>query len=156
MNPDDFVIVNYYDKPCARHIAQRRPDGTYNYIHPDLRDDPAYHGMTPTNPTPLGLFGIQVFVHGGLFHGEQNDQSDATYADGRIRQWQGAQKFHFDYRPPAPASNRQPEQEEDEIVHGLKQIIGTLSQPSVDDEVASMVIEMVYELIEKREAELDS
>jgi|GEM_PF-4634694 len=90
-----FFIVNVYDRPSAEHIAERRADGKFYYVHPALRNEKQYRGMTPEKPTPLEDFGIRFLIEGGRFHGKRIDPSRATYNDGRLRNWQGDAEFSF-------------------------------------------------------------
>lgn len=90
-----FYILNEFDRPSARHIAEKRADGKFYYVHPTLCDIKDYHGMTPANPTPLADFGIEWTTKDGLLVGERVYESTATYADGRIRPWQDDPTFDF-------------------------------------------------------------
>lgn len=96
----ELYIVNRFDRPAPEHIAEKREDGFY-YIHPELAGKKDYWGMTPEEPTPISEFGIDVELLDGILHGALNHPSKATYPDGRIRNWQGDEKFQFPY-PPAP------------------------------------------------------
>lgn len=93
-----FFIVNRYDRPSEEHIAERRADGKFYYIHPHLRDQKQFHGMTPSDPTPLEAFGLLVDVKAGIFVGALSNElpHTATYGDGRKRHWQGRGTFSFD------------------------------------------------------------
>ena len=90
-----LFIVNDYDRPEAKTIAEKRSNGQSYYIHPGLRGDKKYHGMTPSNPTPLEDFGIRWTIENGEIYGEQSDPSVATYKDGKPRKWQGETTFIF-------------------------------------------------------------
>ena len=90
-----FFIVNYVDRPDEERIAGKGQDGKFYYIHPSLRDVKLYHGMIPTDPTPLEDFGISWIVGDGKFVGLQLDECRATYRDGRPRRWQGVERFSF-------------------------------------------------------------
>ena len=90
-----LFIVNDFDRPDERHIAEQRPDGKFYYVHPDLRDIKDYWGMTPDRPTPLEDFGIRTISRLGVLTGALTDRSIATYRDGRPRKWQGSSPFSF-------------------------------------------------------------
>ena len=90
-----YFIVNTYDRPDERHIAIKRDDGKFYYVHPDLRDNKTYHGMTPSNPTPLEDFGIEWAEEEDMLFGTLCRKPTATYQDGRIRYWQDKPHFHF-------------------------------------------------------------
>lgn len=92
-----FFIVNDHDRPSEHHLAERRADGKFYYVHPDLWDVKAFHGMTPTSPTPVKEFGITVEIRHGLLRGDNEFDSRATYRDGRPRRWQGARRFSFSF-----------------------------------------------------------
>lgn len=79
-----FFIVNDFDRPDEERIAERREDGKFYYIHPNLRNIKRYRGMTPTNPTPLEDFGIWMEIRDGKFRGKLVDPSQAApMAGGR-------------------------------------------------------------------------
>lgn len=90
-----YFIVNDFDKPCERFVAEKRADGKYYYVHPDLCDIKVYHGMTPDDPTPLDDFGIEWTVDDGQLFGTLTRKPTATYHDGRTRYWQDQSSFHF-------------------------------------------------------------
>ena len=92
-----FWIVNDTDRPCERHLAERGTDGKFYYVHPTLRDEKAYHGMTPADPTPVEAFGLRVDVKEGKLMGMMDASVErcATYQDGRPRRWQGSREFSF-------------------------------------------------------------
>lgn len=96
-NCTEAFIVNDFDRPDEERIAMKGKDGKLYYIHPSLRDVKAYHGMTPSNPTPRQDFGILWMVDAGEFVGMLMDESVATYRDGRPRRWQGVERFSFPY-----------------------------------------------------------
>ena len=93
----EFFIVNDFDRPWEELITERRSDGLLYYIHPRLRNKREYHGMNPTNPTPLKDFGITVEVEDGQFKGQYTHSPSATYRDGKLRRWQGSTHFSFSY-----------------------------------------------------------
>jgi len=90
-----YWIANDFDRPAERLIAERRSDGRFYYVHPSICKEKAYHGMTPTNPTPLDAFGIEWTEEEGFLFGALARPSTATYQDGRIREWQDYHNFHF-------------------------------------------------------------
>jgi hypothetical protein len=93
-----LFIVNVYDRPSEKFIAEKRADGTFYYVHPALRNDREYWRMTPENPTPLERFGIETEIRDGQLHGRKIGRSEATYADGRRRLWQGEPEFSFSWQ----------------------------------------------------------
>lgn len=90
-----YYIVNEYDRPDGERIAEKRENGKFYYMHPSLRNVKQFHGMTPTNPTPIEDFGIVWSVVDGVFHGKLTNPSIATYKDGKPRRWQGWEEFSF-------------------------------------------------------------
>jgi hypothetical protein len=100
-----FFIVNDFDRPDEERIAGKGPDGKFYYIHPSLRDVKLYHGMTPTNPTPLEDFGIRWMVDAGKFVGMLIDECRAAYRDGRPRKWQGVERFSFSIQNNQPSGH---------------------------------------------------
>lgn len=92
-----FFIVNTTDRPSEYFLAERRADGKFYYVHPQLRHLKEYWGMTPTDPTPVEAFGLLVDVKAGILVGAVDDSVTvgATYADGRPRRWQGSRVFSF-------------------------------------------------------------
>jgi hypothetical protein len=95
-----FFIVNVHDRPSEAHIAEKHEDGKFYYVHPALRHDKRYWGMTPSNPTPIEDFGLMVDVKAGIFVGVQDLSAPvkATYLDGRERRWQGSRTFSFPFQ----------------------------------------------------------
>lgn len=90
-----LFVVNVYDRPSEKFIAEKRADGKFYYVHPDLMNDRYYWGMTPENPTPLEQFGIATEIREGQLHGWKVKHSEAIYTDGRRRLWQGEPEFSF-------------------------------------------------------------
>jgi len=93
----ELFIVNVYDRPSEGFIAERRADGKFYYVHPDLRREKRYWGMEPENPTPLKRFGIEVEIKEGKLNGKKVAKSGAEYTDGRRRLWQGSPVFSFSF-----------------------------------------------------------
>lgn len=89
---DQFFIVNAFDRPCERLIAQLK-DGKLYYIHPELVDNKSYHGMSTVDAVPVEDFGIQLRIENGTLHGIHIFDSRAIYPDGRGRRWQGSSQF---------------------------------------------------------------
>jgi hypothetical protein len=90
-----YFIVNQFDKPCEKSIAEKRDDGKFYYVHPSLCDDKSYHGMTPDNPTPLEKFGIEWTEKDGYLFATLAHKSTAEYPNGKIRLWQDHKNFYF-------------------------------------------------------------
>lgn len=84
-----FFIVNTFDNPCERHVAQLRA-GQLFYIAPELS---RYGGMSEMFSTPLEDFGFQLSVENGVLECIQVAPSNAHYEDGRKRKWQGSARF---------------------------------------------------------------
>jgi hypothetical protein len=89
---EKFYIVNEFDRPSEKLIAEKREDGKFYYIHPDLKSWP---GMSPTDPTPLSAFGVVFTITNGEICGDACRETSATYKDGRPRKWQGSPDFSF-------------------------------------------------------------
>jgi hypothetical protein len=89
--------VNTTDRPSEEHLAERRADGKFYYVHPKLRDVKMHWGMKPINPTPVESFGMMVDVKAGILVGARDETAEvtATYSDGRPRRWQGSRMFAF-------------------------------------------------------------
>lgn len=84
-----FFIVDTFDKPCERHVAQLRA-GQLFYIAPELSD---HGGMTDIFSTPLEDFGFHLSVENGMLECIQIAPSTAQYDDGKQRKWQGSARF---------------------------------------------------------------
>jgi len=95
-----FFIVNTTDRPSEDHLAERRADGKFYYVHPRLKNIKAHWGMTPHAPTPIEAFGLRVMLLHGMLYGESDPQLEKTaaYSDGRPRKWQGARSFEFRFQ----------------------------------------------------------
>ena len=92
-----FFIVNDFDRPEPRLIAERASDGKLYYIDPSLRGK--WEGMSHPNPTPLERFGLCLAIEDGCLVGELAFESEATYENGDRRRWQGPATF----RVPVPS-----------------------------------------------------
>lgn len=88
-----LFIVNSFDRPDPRHVAEMRADGKLYYIHPELKDEKKFHGMSPDHATPLEDFGIKVEFIGNCLEGSKTEKSKAKYSNGTPREWQGQTKF---------------------------------------------------------------
>ena len=95
-----FFVVNTYDRPSEEHIAQKRADGKFYYVHPRLKNVKLYWGMTPENPTPIEAFGLRIALMDGMLYGATDPRlpKTAAYSDGRPRKWQGAKSFEFRFQ----------------------------------------------------------
>lgn len=96
-----FYVVNTYDRPSEEHIAQKRADGKFYYVHPRLKNVKQYWGMTPENPTPIEAFGIRIALMDGMLYGATDPSArsvTASYSDGSPRKWQGAKSFEFRFQ----------------------------------------------------------
>jgi hypothetical protein len=91
----DFRIVNTFDKPCERLIAELREDGLLYYIHPDMLPEWESMGLSANESTSLEAFGLEVEVSEGNLIGRLTGPSTAQYKDGRPRRWQGSSEFIF-------------------------------------------------------------
>lgn len=90
-----FYIVNTFDRPYERLIAEARK-GMLFYVHPEMQAEWKDVPMSMDEATPLEDFGIEVTINEGVFHGDWNKRSTATYPNGRRRFWQGHPQFSFD------------------------------------------------------------
>lgn len=94
-----FYIVNHVDRPCEEHLAEKRSDGKFYYVHPSLRGHRIFWGMTPELPVHVEDFGILVDVKAGVLVGILDESIDtARYPDGLKRKWQGKRMFSFEYK----------------------------------------------------------
>jgi hypothetical protein len=84
-----FVILNDYDRPERRLVAQWVPGTGYCYMNrveePRLKQ---YDGVTATRPTNMEDFGFGIVVRGSAVTFGMVGGNIATYADGRGRPWQ--------------------------------------------------------------------
>lgn len=95
---NNFYIVNEFDRPCEKLIAEMWADGKLHYVHPELRKGGRdYGGMSPDWATSLAEFGVEVKIENGFFKGEVVRDSSALYEDGGVRRWQGSTSFRFKY-----------------------------------------------------------
>lgn len=85
-NKPKYCIINEYDQPCPRHIAELVGD-SYTYMDRLLC---RFTKMKPTRPTNIEDFGFLIIED------EENKMvtfkkvitSRATYKNGQIREWQ--------------------------------------------------------------------
>lgn len=95
MNVKDLVIVNDCDRPCIQLIAHINASGLAGYLNKDIKSRvPGYYEPEVTMAT-LEQFGFE-----SRYNTETKDfdfiklhPSKATYADGRIREWQDKEQF---------------------------------------------------------------
>lgn len=86
---DNLVVLNEYDRPCMCLIATRKPLG---YVCSGTKKKFPKVDADMERLTPLSDFG---FVQkGDVFIREYH--STATYSDGRLRDWQGRDRFTID------------------------------------------------------------
>lgn len=106
-----FYIVNQFDRPDERHVAQEI-EGKLYYIHPELAGESQYWGMSMEEATPLEAFGLSCFhAATGMGTCKQIEwlrcslerPRSATYPDGKLRHWQGASEFRIDLPKVHPA-----------------------------------------------------
>jgi hypothetical protein len=91
-----LYIINEFDGPCPKNIAEKRMDGKFYYIHPSVRNIKVHHGMQPKNPTLVEDFGIELEFKSGRLFGYLTKESIATYGNNKTpRSWQGAIEFSF-------------------------------------------------------------
>lgn len=91
----DFRIVNTFDRPCERMIAELRQDGLLYYVHPLMLPKWESMGISAAESTPLEAFGLVVEVSEGILTGKLSRPSWAIYGDGKPRRWQGSPEFSF-------------------------------------------------------------
>jgi len=86
----DFVIINEFDKPCTRLVAQvvkienGRVTGRY------ITEETTLEFCTGdiAHATLVSAFGVALNLSDGYVEGIQIGDSSATYPDGRPRLWQ--------------------------------------------------------------------
>jgi len=127
-----FFIVNQYDRPCERLIAQLR-DGKLHYIGHGLADDKIYRGMSADSAVPVEDFGIRISVENGTLHGIQTGDSLAVYSNGKSRKWQGASSFSM----PLPGART--------LKAPLKQPETDMSNPDLFDNLYLYCFSTAYE-----------
>ncbi len=95
MNPKLF-IVNQFDRPCERLIAEQVGDELF-YINPELREEWQHWPMRMDEATPLEAFGLTIHIENGVLEGVLHPHlpRTATYPDGKPRSWQGSSNFSF-------------------------------------------------------------
>jgi hypothetical protein len=86
-----FYIVNDFDKPDERHVAQVVEVGKAQYLHEDLRGFGSLQ-VDPKWSSTMEAFGFDVDILNGIAHFSLVRDSIATYNDGKPRQWQGRKK----------------------------------------------------------------
>lgn len=88
----EFVIINEFDKPCTRLIAQvERIEGetiVARYVTTGTRM--THCSAHVSEVTPVHKFGVMFEIKGGHISAGQVCASKATYRDGKPRDWQPA------------------------------------------------------------------
>lgn len=92
---NQYFIVNTFDKPFERLIAELRQDGMLYYVHPSMLPEWEGIGLSAAESTPLEAFGLEVEVSEGKLTGRLSVPSTATYEDSRPRRWKGSSEFSF-------------------------------------------------------------
>lgn len=92
-----FYIVNDFDRPAEKFVAELAEDGNLYYIHPELRVKWSGKGLSAEEAASLEDFGIHTTIKDGMIHGQFLTESIATYRDGKPRKWQGDLRFSFPY-----------------------------------------------------------
>jgi len=89
MKQQRFVIVNTYDAPIRKHIAEWVDGIGYCYMsRTSLAYLKKFDGMTPTAPTRIEDFGFDVVVGETEATFVPVRESTAVYEDGKPRKWQ--------------------------------------------------------------------
>lgn len=92
------VIFNYLDKPCSRLIAIVKylvdNEVAANYLSSDVKCECVGN---LSDATPISKFGIEVLFDDEKRHYfcKKVSDSEATYADGMLRNWQENAFEHF-------------------------------------------------------------
>lgn len=89
----DYVIVNFWDLPCARLTAKVIEVSENAVVSEYICADVSMRTIcsNPNDVRCLSDFGIEVqFISGG-FVCVKNGESQVRYADGSIRLWQDAE-----------------------------------------------------------------
>jgi len=94
MNVNDLIIINHFDKPCTRLIAQveKIEDGkvTARYITTGTTSERCFGPVEEA--TPIADFGVVIQTEGRAVCGLGIGKSRATYPDGKPRVWQPEQQ----------------------------------------------------------------
>ena len=86
----EYVIINEYDKPCTRLVAQvvsvegDKVKARYITEGTTLR----VCESSLSSVTPVSDFGVLLIFEGSRVSGIRNGESIATYRDGKPRYWQ--------------------------------------------------------------------
>ena len=88
-----FVVVNSFDKPYERLVAQVIDDKCY-YMERSLDSSmKRYDGISTTQATSLEDFGFEIKEKEFQVDFKLVHESKAKYSDGQTRHWQGAKQF---------------------------------------------------------------
>lgn len=86
----EYVIINHFDRPCARLIAEvTKVEGEYvegRYITTGARMK-VCRGLL-SDVVPVSDFGIQLQFYNGRVTALEVEESHAAYPDGKPRRWQ--------------------------------------------------------------------
>lgn len=86
------VIVNEFDRPAGRFIAKitsiNGPIVEAKYLHPSIKSSNATCVATKSQVMPVERFGVRVMTNNSVYWCERFGETEATYSDGEIRQWQ--------------------------------------------------------------------
>ena len=90
MDKPKYCIINEYDQPCPRHIAQLIGD-TYTYMERSLSH---FNKLKPERPTNVEDFGFLILEdeEANTVTFTKVEESKATYKNGEIRDWQHSDK----------------------------------------------------------------
>ena len=96
MECKDLVIINDWDRPCMRLLMGVKEDGTAMYINRQVKKN--YTTNFPVGQpgcNSLEEFGFSMCYDELLqdYRYKQTQPSQATYPDGRIREWQDVSEF---------------------------------------------------------------
>ncbi len=86
MTKPKFCIINEFDKPTPRHIAQLVGE-TYTYMDKSLSHFNKINPERPTNIEDFGFLIIEDEIQKNVTF-KKIAESKATYKNGEIRDWQ--------------------------------------------------------------------
>lgn len=92
--PGHCVIVNQFDRPCAKLVAVVLADGKCCYLNQAIN----FRKMDASNATPVSDFGIAVMARGDSYSCVVVGDSVAKYPDGSPRLWQDSQQVQHKRR----------------------------------------------------------
>ncbi len=102
------VIINHWDRPCARLIAivESMETTSYSDEGPIIRSVSGRYLFKASSQercrnnlllvTPLSHFGVRVALSGNTYCVEKTGESYATYQNGMRREWQDGQAEWLD------------------------------------------------------------